>query len=76
MYDLAGLVAPRPMLIVAGRDDPIFPLAGVEEAYTRLQAIYAAAGCPQRLELFVGEGGHRYYSARVWPWLREQFVRP
>ncbi|HOM83896.1 MAG TPA: alpha/beta hydrolase family protein [Armatimonadota bacterium] len=76
MYDLAGLVAPRPMLIVAGREDPIFPIEGVEEAYSRLREIYTAAGCPDRLELFVGDGGHRYYSARVWPWLQEQFGRP
>jgi dienelactone hydrolase len=76
MYDLAGLVAPRPMLIVAGREDPIFPIEGVEEAYSRLREIYTAAGCPDRLELFVGDGGHRYYATRVWPWLREQFVRP
>ena len=76
MYDLAGLVAPRPMLIVAGREDPIFPIEGVEEAYSWLREIYTAAGCPDRLELFVGDGGHRYYATRVWPWLREQFVRP
>jgi dienelactone hydrolase len=72
MYDLAGLVAPRPMLVVAGRDDPIFPLAGVKEAYAHLVEIYRAAGCEERLELFVGEGGHRYYAERVWPWLRQQ----
>ena len=27
MHDIAGLVAPRPFLAVAGRDDPIFPVA-------------------------------------------------
>jgi len=63
------------MLIVAGRDDNIFPLAGVREAYDRLAEIYAAAGCADRLELFVGEGGHRYYAERVWPWLREHLGR-
>ena len=75
MYDLAGLVAPRPMLIVAGREDSIFPIHGVDEAYARLQEIYAAAGSRERLELYVGEGGHRYYAERVWPFLREQFGR-
>ncbi|MBI3945024.1 MAG: prolyl oligopeptidase family serine peptidase [Armatimonadetes bacterium] len=75
-YDLAGLVAPRPMLIIAGREDAIFPIAGVQEAFARLQEIYAAAGRPERVELYVGEGGHRYYSARVWPWLREHLARP
>ena len=27
MHDIAGLIAPRPFLAVAGRDDPIFPIA-------------------------------------------------
>lgn len=69
MSDLAGLAAPRPQLIVNGKDDAIFPLPGVREAFARAQEIYAAAGAPQGINLHVGEGGHRYYAAPVWPWL-------
>jgi len=69
MADVAGLIAPRPLLAVAGRDDPLFPLPGVREAYADLQRIYAAAGAPERCALHVGEGGHRYYSAAVWPFV-------
>lgn len=69
MHDVAGLVAPRPMLIIAGRDDDIFPLEGVRAAYAELEKIYAAAGAKQAVELYIGEGGHRYYSERVWPFL-------
>ncbi|MBU0610401.1 MAG: acetylxylan esterase [Armatimonadetes bacterium] len=72
MYDLAGLVAPRPMLIIAGAEDSIFPLAGVKIAYEKLQAIYRAAGAEDRLELYVGPEGHRYYKARVWDFVGEQ----
>jgi len=75
MPDLLGLIAPRPLLIVAGRNDPLFPLAGVMEAYERAKEMYAAAGAPENLELFIGEGGHRYFAERVWPWLREQQER-
>ncbi|HUW83082.1 MAG TPA: alpha/beta hydrolase family protein [Phycisphaerae bacterium] len=73
MYDVAGLIAPRPLLIVAGKDDPIFPLAGVRNAYAKLEKIYAAADAADRLELYVGDGGHRYFSQRVWPFLAEKF---
>jgi dienelactone hydrolase len=69
MSDLAGLAAPRPQLLVNGRDDPIFPIAGAREAFARAQAIYAAAGAPDAIRLFVGDGGHRYYAAPVWRWL-------
>ncbi|NLJ36822.1 MAG: prolyl oligopeptidase family serine peptidase [candidate division WS1 bacterium] len=66
MYDIAGLVAPRPMLIIAGKEDPIFPIEGVYEAYEKLQDVYAAFGAQDNLELYVGPEGHRYYKARVW----------
>ncbi len=71
MYDVAGLIAPRPMLIIAGKEDPIFPIQGVYAAYERLAAIYDAFGAKHNLELYVGEEGHRYYQARVWDFFAE-----
>jgi dienelactone hydrolase len=71
MYDIAGLIAPRPLLAIAGRKDPIFPIEGVRYAYERLQTIYAAAGASDKLELYVGPEDHRYYKARVWGFARE-----
>lgn len=73
MYDVAGLIAPRPFIAVAGKDDPIFPLEEVRRAFERLQAIYAAAGVPENCELYIGEGGHRYYKAGSWPFIRRHF---
>ena len=70
-YDLAGLIAPRPLLIVTGALDPIFPLEGVRIAYERAREVYQAAGAGGNIELFVGGEGHRYYSERVWDFLGE-----
>ncbi|NED97813.1 hypothetical protein G1H11_21165 [Phytoactinopolyspora alkaliphila] len=67
MPDLAGLIAPRPLVVVAGRDDPLFPVAGVEEAFVTIQAVYDAAGAPDACELVIGDGGHRFYAADAWP---------
>ncbi len=75
MADVAGLVAPRPFLAVAGREDPIFPLAAVKEGFEHLQHIYQTVGRPERCELYVGDEGHRYYKARVWPFVQE-WLRP
>ena len=69
---VTGLIAPRPLLVVAGRHDPLFPLEGALEAYEQAKAMYAAAGAPENLELYIGEGAHRYYAERVWPWLAER----
>ena len=76
MPDVAGLIAPRHFLAVAGRDDPIFPIAHTEAAFAQLAAIYRAAGVPDRCELYVGNGGHRYYKERVWPFIAEAFANP
>ncbi|NLF00067.1 MAG: hypothetical protein GX601_03730 [Anaerolineales bacterium] len=71
MGDLAGLIAPRPLIVVAGQEDPIFPIAGVEETYATIQAIYQAAGAADHCRLVVGGGGHRFYAELAWPAFRE-----
>jgi len=76
MWNVAGLVAPRPMLLVAGKEDPIFPVEAFERSYRRLERIYEVAGAAHDLEKFIGPGGHRYYADRVWPFLAEHFGEP
>jgi hypothetical protein len=73
MHDVAGLIAPRAFCAVAGRDDPIFPIEHTRQAFDELRRIYAAAAMPERCELYVGDGGHRFYSAGVWPFIRRYF---
>ena len=75
MYDVAGLIAPRPFLAIAGIQDPIFPIEHVRTAFRRLQRIYAAAGAALRCALSVGDGGHRYYKADAWPFLRKEWEK-
>ncbi|MDW7657283.1 MAG: alpha/beta hydrolase family protein, partial [Bacillota bacterium] len=62
MGDLALLIAPRPLIVVCGRDDTIFPLPGVQREFAKVRQIYDAAGVPDRCRLIVGEGGHRFYA--------------
>lgn len=71
VWDLAGLVAPRPLSVVAGEEDPIFPIAGTHRAYDRTREIYDGADAGDACRLFVGEGGHRFYENGAWPFLRE-----
>jgi predicted esterase len=71
MYDVAGLIAPRPFLAVAGRHDPIFPYEGVKIAFAHLKNVYETAGVAERCQLYIGEGGHRYYKDGVWPFVHQ-----
>lgn len=73
MYEVAGLIAPRPFRAIAGREDPIFPIEFVLEAFEKLKAIYEVAGAQDRCELYIGEGGHRYYKDGAWPFIRKWF---
>ena len=67
MGDLAGLIAPRPMVIVAGRYDKTFPLDGVLDAYEKIKTVYSALGCEENLIFVMGEEGHRFYPEPTWP---------
>lgn len=66
MGDLAALIAPRRLIVVAGAEDGIFPLQGVQKSARTIKAIYEAAGVPERFSLVVGEGGHRFYKELAW----------
>ena len=66
MPDIMGLFAPRPVVVVAGKNDPIFPIDGVREAFAHLQKIYAAAGAAGFCRLVIGNGDHRFYAREGW----------
>jgi len=47
-HDVAGLIAPRHLLNVNGRQDTLFPLAEVDRAVDGARRIYATSGVPDR----------------------------
>ena len=67
MGDLAGLIAPRPMIVVSGKDDVIFPVDAAKEQADVARFYYAAAGAPEKFEHVIGPEGHRFYAAQSWP---------
>lgn len=67
MGDVLGLAAPKPVVVVAGKTDPIFPIKGVREAFRQTRRIYEAADAGDRCTLVVGPGGHRFYADMAWP---------
>jgi dienelactone hydrolase len=67
MSDILGLFAPKPVIIVAGEEDDIFPIHGTRHAYKELRKIYEAAGAPDHCHLVIGKGGHRFYAEEAWP---------
>lgn len=68
-WDVAGLIAPRRLLTVNGRNDPSHPIEEVDRAVSRLKDIYRAAGAESRYEHRYGDGGHRFFASLMWPWI-------
>ena len=64
--DVAGLIAPRPLVVVAGEKDEIFPIDAVRDAFSHIQSIYTAAEAREKCALVVGAEGHRFYASPAW----------
>lgn len=66
MDDVMGLFAPKPLVVVAGKDDSIIPLDSVLTGFDRLKKIYEAWGAEKHCHLVIGGEGHRFYADKAW----------
>jgi dienelactone hydrolase len=69
--DIAGLTAPKPLVLAVGRLDGGLPMEDTQRAFAQVQCIYQAAGASDRLRLVVGDSGHRFYGEASWRALEE-----
>jgi len=69
MYDIAGLIAPRPLFVESGEKDNIFPIKASIESFKKVREIYEifAAGDQVEQEVFPGE--HSFWGKRGIPFL-------
>ncbi len=71
MGDLGALIAPRPLILIAGAKDDLFPLREAREQFVFTEQVYALSSAPDRCRLIAGSEGHRYYAALAWPAFHE-----
>ncbi len=64
MPDLAALIAPRHLLIIAGKEDYLADIEGVRAGYKIAQSHYREK---ENILLVEGEGGHQFYPKPAWP---------
>jgi len=73
MYDLVGLIAPRPILIESGSYDPIFPReAVVKSVAIAREKVYRVFNAENQVETDYFEGRHRINGARAYDFLAEK----
>lgn len=74
MGEMACLIAPRPLIVVAGEKDHGFLYPGVQKVYKVIEQIYAKEGAPDNCKLITGPEGHRFYADISWPTFRKYFI--
>lgn len=75
MYDIAGLVAPRPFFVESGDADTLAPVAATREAFARLRAIYRVFEAENRVALDIFRGGHQFHGKRGWRFAKQHLGR-
>ena len=71
MEDLACLIAPRKLLVVAGKKDVIFPIDGVRDSYKTVEKIYEYNKAENNCALVEHERDHYWDEAVVWSAIKE-----
>jgi dienelactone hydrolase len=67
--DLGALVAPRPLLVVSGRDDLLFPVATAAASVDRLRPVYERDAAGDRLVHDPFDGEHEWHGDEAYPFL-------
>jgi hypothetical protein len=66
MEDFSSLIAPRPLTVITGEIDDIFPLYGVKESFEVAKKIYDKAGAPNNINMVITPKGHWWCEDIVW----------
>ncbi len=72
MYDIAGLIAPRPLFSEAGESDPIFPIAASVESFHRVKAVYEVFGAGDQVQQETFNGPHQFWGVKGLPFMAEK----
>ena len=67
MPDLAELIAPRRLIIVAGKEDYLADIEGVRAGFATAQTFYTPHQASENVTLLEGDGGHQFYPDLAWP---------
>lgn len=69
LYDVAGLIAPRPLFAESGTKDPIFPIAGSREGFEKVHKVYEAFDAADHVQQEIFEGQHEFHGVKGLPFL-------
>jgi len=73
MAEVVALYAPRPVLLINGVHDPIFPVAEAREGFAKLQRVYKLLGQPDRIDADFFDGPHAWSNNKTLEFLQTHF---
>ena len=76
MYDVAGLIAPRPVFVESGEKDRIFPIAASRASFERVKKVYEVFGAGGAVEQETFDGPHSFWGKRGLPFLARNLGVP
>ena len=71
--ELAGLIAPRRLLLVHGEKDGLHHRPTVDALGREVKTIFGFSGSAAHTDLKWGTGGHRFYPEDTWPFIAQAF---
>jgi dienelactone hydrolase len=74
MYDVAGLVAPRPLFAESGLQDHIFPTAAARESFERARKVYQVFDAADNIDFEAFDGPHSFWGKRGLPFLAKHLA--
>jgi len=72
MYDVAGLIAPRPFFSEAGEKDDIFPIAASIDSFNRLKKVYEVFDAADEAQQETFPGPHSFWGKKGMPFIAQK----
>ncbi len=69
MYDVAGLIAPRPLFVESGMKDDLFPIEASKASFARVQKVYEVLGAAPLAQQEVFNDIHSFHGVQGLPFL-------
>ena len=73
MSDVLALHAPRPVLLIHGTKDRMFPVEEARKGYAKLERVYALLEASEDLEADFFDGPHAWSNDKTLPFLEKHF---
>ncbi len=74
MYDVAGLIAPRPLFVESGMKDDIFPIEASKASFARVRKVYEVFGAEALCQQEVFNDIHSFYGVQGLPFLAKHLL--